>query len=169
MNTKRFVIIFLVCFVGLCGFLVYETGLFDQQGQASKGVITLAGQSFLEAAAKSVGLGGDEFDLSNFRAEKNEDQIRRLGSLDPDTGYKFGLEITNKGAGIKTVTYSEFDDRDPDEPENLHVLSPVESSGKYLYSLANGNFDFLDQKKRIGLGGLNWRFIEGSSERKVSL
>ncbi len=129
MNTKRFVVVFLVCFVGLCGFLVYETGLFDQQGQASKGVITLAGQSFLEAAAKTVGLTDDEFDLSNFRAERNEDQIRRLGSLDPDTGYEFGLEITNKGAGIRTVTYSRFDDRNPDEPENLQVLSPVESQG----------------------------------------
>ena len=169
MNTKRFIIVFLVCFVGLCGFLIYETGLFNQQGQTSNGVIALANPSFLEAAAESVGLAGDEFDLSNFRAERNEDQIRRLGSLDPDTGYEFGLEITNKGAGIRSVTYSRFDDRDPDEPENLQVLSPVESSGKYLYSLANGNFDLLEQKKRIGLGGLNWRFVEGASERKVSL
>ncbi len=86
MNTKRFVVVFLVCFVGLCGFLVYESGLFDQQGELSRGVIALANPSSLEAGPEREENAGEEFDLSNFRAAKNEDRIRRLGSLDPDTG-----------------------------------------------------------------------------------
>ena len=72
MNTKRFVIVFLIGFVGLCGFLVYETGLFDQHGELSRGVIALAGQSSLVAGPNSDESqeenAGDEFDLSNFRA-----------------------------------------------------------------------------------------------------
>jgi YidC/Oxa1 family membrane protein insertase len=169
MNTKRFIIISLTVFTAICSLLVCQSGLFTGNEQGSSPITTLAGE-LREATPKNIADMEESFDFSFLKSDSITEQSRIMGSIDPDSGYMYEIKITNKGAAVHSVYFSGFDDRDPDNPMPLQILSPVEQSeGNYVYSLANSSFDLIEQKRRVGLDKLNWKFMDGSSKSKVAL
>ena len=80
---------------------------------------------------------------TGFKAESAEAKVLTLGSIDKKNGYKFQLELTSKGAAIEQATFSEYDDRNQDEPKPLVILSPVyRGEDNIVRSMANTNFVF---------------------------
>ncbi|MBC8378247.1 MAG: YidC/Oxa1 family insertase periplasmic-domain containing protein [Planctomycetes bacterium] len=90
------------------------------------------------------------------------DQIKRTD--DPDK-HKFQVEFTSKGAALKTVTLSEFADRDAEQPTQLVLLSPL-MDGAEIYSFANTKLYVapagakFDEDLWYPLSILNWILVE---------
>ncbi len=81
-----------------------------------------------------------------------------LGSLDPNTGFMFLLELTSRGAAIRTATLSEFDDRNPENPQPLVLLSPVtRNNGSQAFSMANEAFVLDNYQLQLRLDKLDWK------------
>ncbi len=79
-----------------------------------------------------------------------------LGSLDPNTGFKFLLDLTSRGAGISNAKLSEFDDRDHKNPQPLAMLSPtVNLDGTPAFSMASRTLT-LDNQLQFRLDKLDW-------------
>ena len=92
-----------------------------------------------------------------FTAENAPSKTVTLGSVDPKSGFKFALELSSKGAAVRSATFSEFDDRDYKDPKPLEILSPVElADGSEVLTLANTNFVFVKQEMQLPLSRLNW-------------
>jgi YidC/Oxa1 family membrane protein insertase len=93
-----------------------------------------------------------------------------LGSVDPNSGYMFELELSSKGAGIRSATFSKFKDRDYKNPQPLVVLSPaLEPDGREILSMANSNLVFVERELQLPLDRLHWRslgkeVVRGSSQ-----
>lgn len=88
-----------------------------------------------------------------------------IGSLDPNTGFKFLLELTSKGAAIKRATLSEFDDRNPENPQPLVLLSPVtRPDGSQSFSMANEAFVLGNYQLQLRLDKLNWDILDVTKE-----
>jgi YidC/Oxa1 family membrane protein insertase len=167
MNAKTFLITFLVCFVALCGFLAMEGLIAPAYSHPMKPIITLAsGTASGTLPAEQQVSEDDTFDLSRLTAVSAADEGATIGSIYPDTGFKLQLELTSRGAAIKRATLSEFDDRDPNNPQPLVILSPV-IDDKNICSLANGDFELVDQKQQLPLDRLNWRITEKGRPRQV--
>ena len=49
-----------------------------------------------------------------------------VGSFDPESPFKFQLELDSRGAAIRKAIFSEYNDRDPENPQPLAFLSPVQ-------------------------------------------
>lgn len=168
MNAKTFLIIFLVCFVVLCGFLATEKLIAPAYSHPMKPIVTLAsGTASGTLPAEQQISEDDTFDLSGLTAVSAADKSVTIGSIYPDTGFKLQLELTSRGAAIRRATLSEFDDRDPDNPQPLVILSPV-IGDKNVYSLANGDFELVDQKQQLPLDRLNWRITEKGRPHQVT-
>jgi YidC/Oxa1 family membrane protein insertase len=84
---------------------------------------------------------------------------------DPETGYRYQLELSAKGAGIRKVTFSNgggkgFDDCDYKNPQPLVLLSPLKlNDGTEIITMANSTFEFVEHKQRLALDKLNWKFL----------
>jgi YidC/Oxa1 family membrane protein insertase len=79
-----------------------------------------------------------------------------LGSLDPNTGFKFLIDITSRGAGVSDVKLSEFSDLDQKNPQPLVILSPtVNLDGTPAYSMAT-RLIILDNQFQFRLDKLDW-------------
>jgi YidC/Oxa1 family membrane protein insertase len=84
-----------------------------------------------------------------------------LGSLDPNTGFKFLLELTTRGAAINTVTLSEFSNRDISNPQPLVLLSPAtKPDGTEAFSMANEAFVLADSQLQLRLDKLDWKALD---------
>ncbi len=83
-----------------------------------------------------------------------------IGSVDPASGFRYRLLLDSQGAAIRTATFSEFDDRNPKNPEPLVFLSPVRLNGREVLPLANADFTLLDQGRRLNLGRLSWKALD---------
>ncbi|MDD5327285.1 MAG: YidC/Oxa1 family insertase periplasmic-domain containing protein [Phycisphaerae bacterium] len=86
-----------------------------------------------------------------------------LGSTDPNSGFKFELELTSKGAAISKSVFSEFDNREPDpnKLEKLVFLSPVKQPyGNEVLSMANREFVFVEHQQQLPLDKLNWQSFD---------
>ncbi|MFA5239672.1 MAG: YidC/Oxa1 family insertase periplasmic-domain containing protein [Phycisphaerae bacterium] len=85
-----------------------------------------------------------------------------LGSTDPNSGFKFELELTSKGASVAKATFSEFDNRDPDpeKREKLVFLSPVKQPYSEVLSMANKEFIFVQHQQQLPLDRLNWQSFD---------
>ncbi len=163
MKTKAVLIAFLVLFVGFCSVLVMDSGLFgDCPYHDHKRIIPLASETPVATLIKAVTGQSDTYDFSKLTARNAPSRTVMLGSIDPDSGYEFALELSSKGAGIQSAIMSGFDDRDPENPLPLVVLSPLEEgTPKKILSLANGSFELTDKKQRIWLDKvLNWQVVE---------
>ncbi len=89
------------------------------------------------------------------------DQCRRT---DDPTRYKYQVELTNAGAGIASVTLSEFDNRDRDNPVPLKLLGPIEDGKKTILSLACQNLKIAYESEDFGqtpfpLDRFNWKVV----------
>ncbi len=186
MKTKAVLISLVVAFVGLCGFLVVDSGLFKHDcARHTGGVIPLAGLTTPSADSTGEKTDADEveanptdkskknnsdFDFSRLRASQAAHKEIVMGSLypevkrtDDESKYKLMVELTSKGAAIKTVTLSEFDDRDPDDPQPLELIAPIaptDPDGRLKYSLANTTFLVQGQKYPFPLDMLDWQVAE---------
>jgi YidC/Oxa1 family membrane protein insertase len=79
-----------------------------------------------------------------------------LGSLDPNTGFKFLLDLTSRGAGISDAKFSEFDNLDPKNPQPLAILSStVNLDGTPAFSMASRTLT-MDNQLQFRLDKLDW-------------
>lgn len=157
MKLKTVLITFLAGFVCLCGFLVMDSGLFDNERSADSSLfISLATNASMGSAPETGPVEvPEDATFSKFTAINVERSGATIGSLDKESGFKFQLELTSLGAGISMASLSEYDDRNPDDPQPLVVLAPVvKSSSKEIYSLANNVFKVGDQS--LDLSRLDW-------------
>ncbi len=131
-----------IAFVLFCGWLVVASGLFDGSLQSGRGCILLQQTTATEMteaasvpapkneqlqASEAIRLGADDAPPASVA----------LGSVDPQSGFKYQLELSSKGAAIKEAVFSGFDDRDHKDPQPLVILSPV---GGEILSMANKEF-----------------------------
>ena len=107
MNTKRFTIISLAVFAALCGLMVCQSGLFTGNEQGSSPITPLAGE-LRSATPKNLADMEESFDFSALKSESIDEQSRIMGSVDPSSGYKYEIQIINKGAAVHSVSFSEF-------------------------------------------------------------
>ena len=157
MSTKTILIAFLIGFVGFCGFLVIESGLFAPAGGVdARPIIMLASEMSVGASAEEQEAADDVFELSRLTAVSAPPESVVIGSVYPDTGFKFALELTSTGAAIFEARLSGFDDRDPKNPQPLALLAPI-IGNRNVYSLASGSFELVDKKQRFPLDRLNWQ------------
>jgi len=158
-------------FVAFCGLLVVESGLFECSALNSETCILLqrtTGNEKSEAvnapAEKNARL--EEADFANFSATGGLEKSVTLGSADPNSGFKFQLELSSKGAAIRKATFSEFDDRDYKDPQPLVILSPVQlPNDDEILSMSLMNFGlFLEPKSALlipfRLEKLSWQSFD---------
>jgi YidC/Oxa1 family membrane protein insertase len=80
-----------------------------------------------------------------------------LGSLDPNTGFKFLIELTSRGAAISKATLSEFDDRNYKNHQPLVLLSPTtKPDGSQAFSMQNQLLVLDDLHLQLRLDKLDW-------------
>jgi YidC/Oxa1 family membrane protein insertase len=88
-----------------------------------------------------------------------------LGSLDANTGFKFLIDITSRGAGISEVKLSEFDNLDKTNPQPLVLLSStVYPDGTPAFSMASRTL-ILDNQFQFRLDKLDWVTSEVDSSQ----
>jgi len=107
MNTKTILIASLVSFVGLCTFLVVESGLFAASGSQPPEAVVMPSVQMSLCSPAAEGEDGD-FDFSKLTAVSGTEQSVTIGSIYHDTGFKFAIELTSKGAAISRATLSEL-------------------------------------------------------------
>ena len=96
-----------------------------------------------------------------FGADSEPDRTVMLGSVDPDSKFKFSLELSSKGAALRKASFSGFNDRDYKNPQPLDILLPVRrADGSEILSMANGSFVFVQQQLKLPLDRLNWRSFD---------
>jgi len=173
---KTILTLILVGFVVFCGALVVESGLFETGQQTAKPCILLQQTTVNKSSgtANEPVLRNERLEaaaLAGFTADHASAKTVILGAADPktedhETGFKFQLELSSKGAAIKKATFSNglhnvrrsgFDDRDYKDPQPLVILSPV--NGRVL-SMANTNFVFVQQQLKLRLHELHWKSFD---------
>ena len=179
---KKILTLVVVGFVVFCGWLVAESGVDSRFRGNDKETV---GQSCILLQRTTA----DTSDTANAPASKNVQlqaadfpalgadhaPVRSviLGASEPktenaDTGFKFQLELSSKGAAIRKATFSNgldsrgkatgFDDRDYKDPQPLEILSPVKrGGGSEILSMANRELIFVEQQLQLRLDGLHWR------------
>ncbi|MGD8501530.1 MAG: YidC/Oxa1 family insertase periplasmic-domain containing protein, partial [Phycisphaerales bacterium] len=153
-------------FVLLCGWLVAESGLFENPSQVGQSCILLQRVSTGEEP-ETITMPAPEkeqpeaVDFADLGATGGIETSVTLGSTDPKSGYKYELELSSKGAAIRKAIFSEFDDRDHKDPQPLVILSPVlQANGSEILSMANQGFQngaFIQQKLEVPLQDLHWK------------
>jgi len=152
-------------FVVLCSGLIIESGLFSGPA-GQKPCILLAQTAFGEQPSvtdtqPSGGVQLQALDVPSLGADHAEPKAVALGSIDPNSGFKFLLELTTRGASIAKATLSEFDDRDYKDPQPLVILSPVNlPDGREILSMANSQVVFPQQQLQLSLDKLHWQSFE---------
>ncbi|MFB0525149.1 MAG: hypothetical protein ACETVZ_06375, partial [Phycisphaerae bacterium] len=170
MRTALF--LFVIVFCLFCGLLVIESGLFENRPQAEQRCILLQQTTTNEKQDTASGpalenesaSGGADF--ANFSAVGGPEKNVILGAKNPktedhETGYKFQLELSSKGAAIRKATFSNglhngrpsgFSDRDYENPQPLQILSPVrQADGSEILSIANKEFILVQQNRQFAL------------------
>ena len=145
----------------LCGWLVVESGLFCNNFSLTRPPCILLQQAQTNDKADAPTAPAKEnIQLKaapTFSADNAAAEILTLGSIDPNKGFEFQLELSTKGAAIRKATFSGFDDRDYKNPQPLVILSPVELPGGEVLSMANTGFLFVPQDQQLPLNKLDWR------------
>jgi len=156
MKIKLALIAFLLIFVAFCSVLVVDSGLFNIcSRQDNNKCIRLASE--LDLAQTNNPPESDDYDFTQLKAANAESKTLTLGSIDPESGYQFLIELSSKGAAIKNAISSMYDDRHPENPQPLILLSPIEKGlSDSVLSMANGSFELVDKKQRFPLNKLNW-------------
>jgi YidC/Oxa1 family membrane protein insertase len=177
----RYLALVVTGFVVLCGWMVVESGVFDYRGPNSGTCILLqstTGNENVGAAnapsEEPAQIGADNSVI--FGADSAAAKMIILGATDPNTenantGFKYQLELSTKGAAIRKVTFSNgpdmqgkatgFDDRDYKDPKPLEILSPIyKADGSKILSMANTGFQndaLIQQQLAMPLQKLHWK------------
>ncbi len=160
-------------FCVFCGWLVVESGVIGSWSGGEPGCIllqnTVGGQDQADANTpvaeipKMVASPKVVFGADNSPASTVLIGARDPYTEDPDTGYKFQLELSSKGAAIRSATFSNgqgkgFSNRDPNDPRPLKVISPIElADGSEVLSMANAGLVFVEEGARLPLDKLQWK------------
>jgi len=153
-------------FVVFCGWLVVESGLFECSLPNSGPCILLQSSTGDKnssdanvPAEEPPQIGAD--DSVTFGADSAPAKSVTLGSVDPNSGFNFQLELNSKGAAIRKVIFSGFDDRDYKNPQPLVIISPMhERDGREILSMANTSFVFVQQQLQLPLDRLHWKSFD---------
>ncbi len=162
-----------VGFVVLCGWLVVESGLFENSSQGRQSCILLQKTTGNQKSNTLNAPTGENAqlkaaDFPTFGADTAPAKTIILGAADPytedpETGFKLQLELSSKGAAIRKATFSNgdgkgFDDRDYKDPKPLVILSPVKlADGTEILSMANTGFVFVEHELQLPLNKLHWK------------
>jgi len=176
MNFRIVLTLVVVGFVVFCGGLVVESGLFEASRSAGWSCIllqrTAADSSDTADAPAEKNVQLQAADFAALGADHAPARSVILGASEPrtenaDTGFKFQLELSSKGAGLRKATFSNgrdnrgkatgFDDRDYKDPQPLEILLPVKRAGGEILSMANREFIFVEQQLQLRLDELHWR------------
>ncbi len=154
----------MVSFVVFCGLLVIESGLNLGFCRNDKAVADTPCILLQKTEAEENDSSADvpvkqnaqlkAADFPVLGAEHGPAKSITLGSIDFESGFKFLLELSSKGAAIKKATFNEFDDRDYKDPQPLMILSPV---GDKVLSMANKEFVFVEHQLQLPLNNLHWQ------------
>jgi YidC/Oxa1 family membrane protein insertase len=179
----RYLTLVVIGFVVLCGWMVLDSGFFDCRGPNSGACILLQSTTGNEngVAANAPSEEPPRMTADNsvtFGADSAQESTVILGATDPktenaNTGFKYQLELSSKGAAIRTVTFSNgpdmqgkatgFDDRDYKNPQPLEILSPIyKADGSEILSMANTGFQndaLVQQKLALPLHKLHWKSL----------
>lgn len=198
MKWKSIIWTGVVIFVGFCALRIWNTGLFScDRCRPRAQVISLAASIEPEPAAspdssgeipepkknsleKDTEVPWDDSLFSNLLAVSGKEETVTLGGLyescrrtsDP-TRYKYQIELTTRGAAVKSVTLSEFDDRNRDNPKPFVLLEPIDDQAVPVYSLASRGLrvaapnasTFPD--RAFPLHRLNWTLLRHDQESAV--
>ncbi|MHC4497972.1 MAG: hypothetical protein ACYS21_02520, partial [Planctomycetota bacterium] len=155
---KRVLTLLVIGFLALCCWLAVDSGVVLLQQAGANERAADANIPALQSERLEAG------DVIDFRATGGPAGRVILGAKDPntedpDTGFKFQLELSSKGAAIENATFSDgdgkgFDDRDPKDPQPLVMLSPVSID---VLSMANREFVLVGQQRQLDLWRLHWR------------
>jgi YidC/Oxa1 family membrane protein insertase len=167
MNFKTLLIVVVAAFFLLCGGLVVDSVLRNGLRDAT-GCVLLQRTTGEDGTAQGDSAGQPQLLAGHgeYTAAGGPEETVIIGAQDPDyedptVGFKFQLELSSRGAAIKRATFSNgdgkgFDDRDPEGPKPLVVLSPV--AGDVL-SMANRQVVLVRQNLLLDLGKLSWKSL----------
>jgi len=165
MNFRIVLTLIVVGFVVFCGWLVIESGVCESCG-SERGPCILLQQTTAPEGQESIKETGEmketlaAADPVSFGAEHAPASRVTLGSADPKSDYMFELEVSSQGAAIRKAVFSRFNDRDPNEPKPLEILSPVKlRDGSEILSMANTGFVFVNQDLQLSLDTLHWESL----------
>ena len=154
-----------VGFVVLCGWLVIESGPCENCRPQRGPCILLQQTTATEGkeGAKAAGAKKETFEAAapaGFGADHAPATSVTLGSIDPKSNYMLKVELVSKAAAIRSAVFSQFDDRDPNNPQPLQILSPVKLyDGSEVLSMANTSFVFVKHKSLLSLDELHWESL----------
>lgn len=158
----RYLILVVAVFCLFCGVLVIESGFFNPSA-AGRGCILLQNVT-ANQPAETPNLpvsNGQQLKAAGpvtFGADNAPAETITLGSTDPNSGYKFQLQLSTKGAAIRKTTFSEYKDHNYKNPQPLVIISPIqELDGSEVMAIANTNFAFVEQGQQLSLNRLDWK------------
>ncbi len=161
MRTVSTVVV--VCFCVFCGWLVLESGVFEGSQTGARPCILLQ-QTAAESPRPSDEATGEQpaleaaEDTEVFVAEGGAKRSPTLGSVDPESGYKYELELSSRAAGIRSATFSGFKDRDYKNPKPLVVMSPIaKPDGSEVLAMGNTSFVLVEEGLQLALDELDWK------------
>ncbi|MGB2808073.1 MAG: YidC/Oxa1 family insertase periplasmic-domain containing protein [Sedimentisphaerales bacterium] len=165
MNFRIILILIVVGFVAFCGWLVIESGPCENC-RPERGPCILLQQTTATEGKEGANAAWvkketpEKAALAGFRAYDAPATSVTLGSTDPKSNYMFQLELSSKGAAIRSAVFSGFYDRDPNNPQPLQILSPVKLyNGSEVLSMANTSFVFVKHKSLLDLDMLHWESL----------
>lgn len=182
----RYLALVVTGFVILCGWMVIDSGVFHSLAENSDACILLQSTTGNENSRASSAPTGETPKIAvnnsvTFNAVGGPAKSIILGAEDPNTenantGFKYQLELSSKGAAVRKATFSNgpdlqgkttgFNDRDYKNPKPLVILSPAfQNDGSEILSMAISNFGlFLDPKSKLlrpfSLEKLSWRSLD---------
>lgn len=172
MSVKNTVIAISAGYLLLCGSLIVESGLLGKVWR-SKGCILLqqTAQTQTPAADANAPVAAAETPQPQpqpqlqaavgefYSAIGGEDVNVAIGSTDKGSPFKYRLVLDSRGAAVRTATFSEFDDREPKNPQPLTFLAPIGANGSEALSLANRELVLIGQNRQLRLDRLSWKSL----------
>jgi YidC/Oxa1 family membrane protein insertase len=165
----RYLILVVAAFCLFCGVLVIESGVFNNPSVAGRGCILLQNVTAnQQAETPNLPVSNDEqlktAGSVTYGADNAPAETIALGSTDPNSSYKFQLQLSSKGAAIRKTTFSEYKDRNYKNPQPLVIISPVqELNGSEVMAMANTNFVFVEQGQQLPLNKLDWKSFDAET------
>jgi YidC/Oxa1 family membrane protein insertase len=178
MNFRIILTLAVLGFCVLCGVLVVESGLFEDAPASGRACILLqktagdlnranpAADTPVKETPKIEAASFTSFSATGGSPARIVLGAKDPNTEDPQTGFKLQLELDSSGAAISRATFSNgdgkgFDDRHPNNPQPLMILSPVKGG---VLSMANREFVLMQQNLQLDLDGLNWKEVEKDSQ-----
>jgi YidC/Oxa1 family membrane protein insertase len=162
--------IVVIGFVVFCGCLVVESGVFEKGSQTEPGCILLQNVADNPERGPEDAVAPEVQQMKaaetvSFGADHAAARTITLGSVDPKSGYEFQLKLSSKGAAIRRVTFSRFDNRDRKDPQPLVFISPaLKRDGDEVLVMANTALVFVERQVQLPLDQLYWKSDEPETQ-----